>query len=66
MAKKNITYNEAVKDIELILQHLEEEDLDVDQLADKVKKATELIQFCKDKLKNTEEEVNKILDVDEE
>lgn len=66
MAKKNIKYNEAVKEIELILQHLEEEELDVDQLADKVKKATELIQFCKDKLKNTEEEVNKILDVDEE
>ena len=66
MAKKNITYNEAVKEIELILQHLEEEELDVDQLAEKVKRATVLIQFCKDKLKNTEEEVNKILDVDDE
>lgn len=65
MAKKSIKYNDAVKEIELILQHLEEEELDVDQLADKVKRATELIQFCKDKLKNTEEEVNKILDVDE-
>lgn len=65
MAKKNIKYSEAVKEIENILQHLEEEELDVDQLADKVKRATELIQFCKDKLKNTEEEVNKILDEDE-
>ena len=65
MTKKSIKYNEAVKEIELILQQLEEEELDVDQLADKVKRATELIQDCKNKLKNTEAEVNKILDAEE-
>lgn len=66
MTKKNIKYQEAVKEIEQILQNLEEEDLDVDQMADKVKRATELIQLCKNKLKNTEEEVNKILETDNE
>ncbi|MCF8381683.1 MAG: exodeoxyribonuclease VII small subunit [Bacteroidales bacterium] len=65
MAKKTITYNEAVKEIEEILQNLEEEELDVDQLADKVKRATELIHYCKSKLKNTEAEINKILDTEE-
>jgi len=66
MTKKNIKYQEAVKEIEQILQNLEEEDLDVDQMADKVKRATELIQLCKNKLKNTEAEVNKILEADDE
>jgi len=66
MTKKNIKYQEAVKEIEEILQNLEEEDLDVDQMADKVKRATELIQLCKNKLKNTEAEVNKILEAEDE
>jgi len=66
MTKKTIKYQEAVKEIEQIIQKLEEEDLDVDQMADKVKRATELIQLCKNKLKNTEAEVNKILEADDE
>ena len=66
MAKKTIGYSEAVNEIEMILQQIEEGELDVDQLAEKVKKATELIKLCKLKLRNTEEEVNKILEDSEE
>ena len=66
MAKKTIGYSEAVNEIEKILQQIEEGELDVDQLAEKVKKATELIKLCKLKLRNTEEEVNKILEDSEE
>jgi len=62
MAKKTIGYGEAVIEIEQILQQIEEGELDVDQLAEKVKRATELIKICKLKLRNTEEEVNKILE----
>ena len=62
MAKKTIGYSEAVNEIEQILQQIEEGELDVDQLAKKVKRATELIKLCKLKLRNTEEEVNKILE----
>ena len=62
MAKKDISYKDAVSEIEEILQQLENEELDVDILTDKVKKASSLLKLCKKKLHQTEEEVQKILD----
>ena len=61
MAKKKITYREAVEEIEEILASIESEELDVDELSDKVKRVSVLIKICKDKLHNTESEVEKIL-----
>ena len=67
MAKKDISYNEAVVEIEKILQQLENEELDIDNLSEKVKKVSSLLKTCKKKLHRTEEEVQKILDsIDEE
>jgi hypothetical protein len=37
------------------------EELDVDELSEKVKRVSELVRFCRNKLKNTEEEVEKVL-----
>jgi exodeoxyribonuclease VII small subunit len=62
MAKKDISYNEAVGEIEEILQQLENEELDIDNLSEKVKKVSSLLKLCKKKLHQTEEEVQKILD----
>lgn len=59
--KKNPTYSEAVAEIEEILQRMENEELDVDELSEKVKRISELVRFCRNKLKNTEEEVEKVL-----
>jgi exodeoxyribonuclease VII small subunit len=61
MAKKQQTYNEAINEIEEILEHMESEELDVDELSAKVKRVSELVHFCRKKLKNTEEEVEKVL-----
>ena len=61
MANKKLTYNEAVSEIEDILQRMENEELDVDELSTKVKRVSELVRFCRDKLKNTEDEVEKVL-----
>jgi exodeoxyribonuclease VII small subunit len=60
MAKKEFSFNDAVKDIEEILQKIEAGDLDVDKLSYEVKKATELIKQCQKKLRSTEEEINSI------
>jgi len=60
MAKKEFSFNEAVKDIEEILQKIEAGNLDVDGLSAEVKKASELIKQCQKKLKSTEEEINSI------
>ena len=61
MNKKSLSYTEAVSAIEEILQQIETGELDVDELADKVKKASELLKVCKDKLFQTEKEIAKIL-----
>jgi exodeoxyribonuclease VII small subunit len=60
MAKKEFSFNDAVKDIEEILKKIEAGNLDVDKLSDEVKKASELIKQCQKKLRSTEEEINSI------
>jgi len=66
MAKKNLSYQEAMSEIEIIIKQIEDDELDVDLLSEKVKRVTSLIKICKEKLNKTEEEVNKILSGDEE
>ena len=58
---KKITYNEAIAEIEEVLEKIENEELDVDELAEKVKRVSVLIKFCKDKLFSTSEQVEQIL-----
>jgi exodeoxyribonuclease VII small subunit len=60
MGKKEFSFNNAVKEIEKILENLENSKLDVDKLAEEVKKASDLIRQCQDKLRTTEEEINSI------
>ncbi len=60
MAKKEFSFNEAVKEIEKILRNIENGDLDVDKLSEEVKRASELIKLCQKKLRATEEEINSI------
>ena len=61
MTKKTIGYAEAIKEIETILRQIEMDELDVDDLSEKVKRVSMLIKLCKEKLHNTEVEVEKIL-----
>jgi exodeoxyribonuclease VII small subunit len=61
MTQKKLTYKEAFSELENILSKLENNELDVDELTDNVKKASDLIKFCKAKLFDTEAEVEKII-----
>ena len=61
MTQKKLTYKEAFSELERILTKLENDELDVDELTENVKKASELINFCKTKLSDTETEVEKII-----
>ena len=58
---KQLTYSQALTELEEILSEIESEEINVDMLAEKVKRAAFLIKFCKGKLRNTEEEVKKVL-----
>jgi len=59
---EKLTYTSAKKELEEIVLSIESGELDVDLLTDKVKRASELIAFCKEKLTKTEKELQKILD----
>lgn len=61
MSKKAIKYSEAVTELNTILDGLESEQVDVDEVSAKVKRAIELIKFCREKIENTELEVRKIV-----
>lgn len=61
MEEVKLNYKEAMAEIESIVAKLEDNQLDVDELSGKVKRVSELIAFCKSKLHETEEEVEKIL-----
>ncbi len=60
MAK--ISYSEAKKELKAIVKSIEDGEMDVDLLTAKVKRASELLALCKEKLKTTDEELQKILE----
>ena len=61
MTTKKVTYSEAILEIEAILEKIENEELDVDELAEKVKRVSTLLKICKTKLTKTNEQVEQIL-----
>ncbi|SEA50917.1 Exodeoxyribonuclease VII small subunit [Segatella bryantii] len=62
--KKNIRYEEAVHRLEEIVEKMENDELDVDSLSDKLKEAQQLIKLCKDKLTKTDENIKKLLNIE--
>ena len=60
--KKDINYGQAIEELEEILSSIESESIDVDELSEKVKRASLLLKLCSDKLKLTEKEVSKIIE----
>ena len=54
-------YAQAFEELQQIVREIESGQINVDQLSEKVKRATQLIQICKSKLTTTEEDVNRIL-----
>lgn len=61
MSKKEYTYKSAMNELQEIVLKLESDAVEVDELSSLVKKATELVNFCKEKLRKTEEELNETL-----
>ena len=59
--EKLINYTEAFDELQQIVGDIEEGEITVDELSIKVKRASELIKICKNKLTSTEEDVNQIL-----
>ena len=58
---EQLTYESAYNELMQIAKEIEDESVSVDVLAEKVKRASELISFCQKKLKSAEGDVNKII-----
>ncbi len=59
--KKTETYAQAIGRLEKIVSQIDNNELDIDLLAEKIKEANEIIAFCSDKLTKAESEIEKIL-----
>ena len=60
-SEESPNYTEAFDELQEIVTEIELGEISVDELSEKVKRATQLIAICKNKLSTTEEDVNKIL-----
>jgi exodeoxyribonuclease VII small subunit len=60
--EKDLKYENALERLQEIVNLLERKEIKIDDLADKVKEAKALVEFCREKLEKTEEEINKIIE----
>jgi exodeoxyribonuclease VII small subunit len=58
---EKISYVAAFEELQKIVSEIEQGEISVDELSEKVKRAAQLIKICKSKLTTTEEDVSKIL-----
>lgn len=65
MSKQELTYESAYAELQHILQALQRDDINLDQLARELKRAKELVAFCKHKLRSVEEQLEDIFDEEE-
>jgi len=61
MAKKQLTYQQALSEIEAIVEEIENGNPDVDQISEKISKAVSLVKFCKENLRKTSTELDAAL-----
>ena len=57
----NMTYQDAYNELQEIVSEIEAGEIGIDEISQKVKRASELIEVCKAKLFQTEQDVDQIL-----
>ena len=58
---EELKYEQAYQELQTIVRRMENDELDIDQMSEQLKRAQYLIKLCKDKLTKTDEEIKKIL-----
>ncbi len=58
---EQMNYKNARTELDQIISEIERGDADIDLLSAKIKRAGELINFCRNKLRETEKDVENIL-----
>lgn len=60
--EEELTYTRAFNELEEIVSQMEDSQIPVDELDEKISRAAYLLRICKDKLYKTEKNVQKVLD----
>lgn len=60
-AKKKETYSQAIERLEKIVRQIDSNELEIDELSEKIKEANEIIAFCTGKLTKADQEFEKLL-----
>ena len=63
---EDLRFGEAIEELESILNQVEAEEIDIDELADQLKMAAELLELCRSKIRRAEVEVTQIVQALEE
>lgn len=61
MKKKELTYEEAMQQVEMLMEKIENNRIGMNELSETIKKASEYLTYCKEKLRQVDEEVEQIL-----
>ena len=56
-AKKKETYSQAIERLEKIVRQIDSNELEIDELSEKIKEANEIIAFCTGKLTKADQEI---------
>lgn len=59
---ENLTYKEALKELEVLVAKIESPDADITNLSDDVKKALSLVKHCREQIRGFSEELDKIIE----
>ncbi|MCR5360537.1 MAG: exodeoxyribonuclease VII small subunit [Bacteroidales bacterium] len=62
MSASELTYTSAMKELEAIVEQLQDPQCEVDRLCDLTRRSVELLKFCRKKLTSTDEELTKLLE----
>ena len=64
MGKQTQTYEQAMNRLEEIVTAIDQGELDIDSLSEYLKEAQTLIKFCREKLYQTDQDIQKLLNPD--
>lgn len=64
MKMEKITYEQALAELQTIVNALENGEIGIDALAERLERAATLIRFCQEKLRHTDEQINRLFEED--
>ncbi len=55
------TFSDAIQELERILKRIDDESVDIDGLADELRRAAQLLELCREKIRKADVEVSQIV-----